>query len=294
MARRGQTCAIRAAHESPIMRVLADLLPKLRREVPQSFDLPPDTLYVLAGGGYYDIQRKRSPRSLQRRLTRAHEDARHKARPSGDLPLDRQAAIRSHASSGAACVNTVLPTDPGLQLTDAQWLTHQHLKHGLVTQPVHTRGSASVILRHDRLVGCVAKLLRSAGRAVRTEVRVEEKTEKRMDIVTTEGDSGLWADVSVVNPLARTYIERAAKKGGSAAARREGEKIRMYNSIAEQQNTTFKPLVIETSGRISESFQPFLTSIARDVVIQRYQRMLSFLSDERRNWLVVASCSSAL
>ena len=95
--------------------------------------------------------------------------------------------IRSHASSGAACVNTVLPTDPGLQLTDAQWLTHQHLKHGLVTQPVHTRGSASVILRHDRLVGCVAKLLRSAGRAVRTEVRVEEKTEKRMDIVTTEG-----------------------------------------------------------------------------------------------------------
>ena len=250
--------------------------------------MPPDTLYVLAGAGYYDIQRKRSPRSLQRRLTRAHEDARHKARLSGDLPLDRQAAIRSHASSGAACVNTVLPTDPGLQLTDAQWLTHQHLKHGLVTQPVHTRGSASVILRHDRLVGCVAKLLRSAGRAVRTEVRVEEKTEKRMDIVTTEGDSGLWADVSVVNPLARTYIERAAKKGGSAAARREGEKIRMYNSIAEQQNTTFKPLVIETSGRISESFQSFLTSIARDVVIQRYQRMLSFLSDERRNWLVAA------
>ena len=171
-------------------------------------------------------------------------------------------------------MDTALPLDMGLQLTDAEWVCHQQLKAGAVKFPP-TGTSLEVTARHDRVVQCLAAQLKRGGFAVRTELRVDPASDHRMDIVLGREGSELWLDVSVVHPLRGRYARKAAEKGGAAAEARENEKRNSWKALAEKHKKEYKTLAIETSGRFG----------AGGIVEQRLARLDSYLSDDRREWL---------
>ena len=139
--------------------------------------------------------------------------------------------------------------------------------------------------RHDLVVDAVYKILRRNGFPAQKEVRVHPGTEKRMDVVTRFGGEVMWFDVSVVDPVAPTYIGGAAKVPGAAAGARAKEKQRRWEAIAREHSAQFCPLVIETSGRLGKSFVQFRKKLA-ELVVGEEKAPWWTLSGEREEYEV--------
>jgi hypothetical protein len=116
-----------------------------------------------------------------------------------------------------------------------------------------------VIVRHDVLVEALMQTFLAAGKVARSEVRVVAGTQKRMDVVIYSGDTILWIDVSVVNPLAPSYIGNP--KG--ALKKREQHKIGKWAAHAEQRGYTFMPFVVNIYGGLGGCAINVLQTLAR-------------------------------
>ena len=81
------------------------------------------------------------------------------------------------------------------------------------------------------------------------------------------------------------YARKAAEKGGAAAEARENEKRNSWKALAEKHKKEYKTLAIETSGRFGKEFSEVLKLVAGGIVEQRFARLDSYLSDDRREWL---------
>jgi hypothetical protein len=70
-----------------------------------------------------------------------------------------------------------------------------------------------------------------------------------------------WNDVSVVSPIAPSYV-RAAQKVGGAIAIREKQKDKKWVPVAERRNASFTPTVFECTGRRSELTKALFKELA--------------------------------
>ncbi len=78
---------------------------------------------------------------------------------------------------------------------------------------------------------------------------------RRMDLVFHHPMSRKWRDLSVVNPLAPSYVGMSSKSGGAAARARESNKMSKWGDHARTQKIEFQPIVFETTGRLDPSAQ---------------------------------------
>jgi hypothetical protein len=81
------------------------------------------------------------------------------------------------------------------------------------------------------------------------------KAMKRADIVEYEySKKPVMADISVIHstPLCPENLKKFSKSRGAAARVKETQKISKYKSSAESLDMDFRPLVMETYGRLGE------------------------------------------
>ena len=210
----------------------------------------------------------------QKTLTAELENARADAAEAGR----NQEGIARNISNrirGSSALLSASPTPAYSKLSAPAFSTHLKLRAGTYQMPhkfckcgkqmltaehclscKHLRG---VIIRHDVLVESLTQMFLAAGKVARSEVRVVAGTQKRMDVVVYSGDSILWIDVSVVNPLAPSYI--ANPKGALKA--REQHKIRKWAAHAEQRGYTFLPFVVNVYGGLGGCAINVLQTLAR-------------------------------
>jgi len=76
------------------------------------------------------------------------------------------------------------------------------------------------------------------------------------------GKSLLW-DVTVVCPLADSYVASAAREAGSVVGLGASKKMDKYTSLAE--DYYFQPITVEMLGPIDKSAYDFLTVLANKI-----------------------------
>lgn len=193
------------------------------------------------------------------------------------LTTDEERAIaHSQSDSGASSRLLTVPSSASLTLppeacrtankmvTNTLSLPNQHCICGeklVLSHILGCRHLRSVKTRHDVLVTLAQGLAREAGFVVRREVMCVPGTSKRMDIVFYHPTSRAWRDLSVVNPLAPSYVGEACRSGGAAARARESNKMSKWRAVADEQKIEFQPIVFETTGRLGPSAQHFLTQV---------------------------------
>jgi len=89
---------------------------------------------------------------------------------------------------------------------------------------------------------------------------VEGDSSKRMDLLRFSGGVH-WNDISVVNPVAPSYV-RASQRIGGAIERRERDKKRKWDLVAARRGASFTPTVLEATGRRSELTKALFKELA--------------------------------
>ena len=115
-------------------------------------------------------------------------------------------------------------------------------------------------IRHDGIVDALRSLLAQAGFVVRKEVQCVPNTQKRMDVIVYDGMVTYWIDVTIVNPLAPSYL--TDKDGG--LRKKEKQKMAKWKDYARGRlgNTIFMPFALTTMGGLGESADALLEMIA--------------------------------
>ena len=98
-------------------------------------------------------------------------------------------------------------------------------------------------VRHDVLVNVLVDMLHTIGVTASAEVMILEGSQKRMDIVVTLATGRVWVDVSVVNPLASTYVNDK-----TPLVTRQKQKKGKYGNIARERGVRFIPFIVSTFG----------------------------------------------
>ena len=154
-------------------------------------------------------------------------------------------------------------------LVDAQGL------HGFVCKKAPGRTA-----RHHALNDLVARAMVSAGIPVTKEPqglsRSDGKRPDGLSLVPWEAGKPLSWDVTVVCPLADSYVAAAAREAGSAAEGAAGRKSTKYTELMTTH--IFQPIAIESLGPINASGCVFLTNLGRKLSAQSGDdREISFL-----------------
>ena len=221
--------------------------------------------------------------SLQKLLSRSVDDLRagaalEKLRKEGKK--EEIARIISQKDSGASSAFLVLPTSPDLVLPPKAAKVAEKLGAGLINlsgKPCPCgRGNMSlshvlgckkmrmVTIRHDLISSILLKAMVKAGMVARWEWLVGGDSSKRMDILLFSGGKK-WFDISVVNPMAPTYVKAAQEKGG-AIKMREASKSLKWESDAKKAEAGFTPIIFESTGRRSEHVKQLLSQIAESAM----------------------------
>ena len=93
----------------------------------------------------------------------------------------------------------------------------------------------------------MASICRLLGLTATTEVMVVEGKQKRMDIVVTLPTRRVWIAVSIINPLAPSYLRHKDPKTS-----REKAKTANWGMHAEQRGVEFIPFIVDVYGGIGE------------------------------------------
>jgi hypothetical protein len=105
--------------------------------------------------------------------------------------------------------------------------------------------------RHDSIAKAIAKFTRRVGLDTTVEPR-DGGVGLRPDIQLTTTQGGLYIDVSVCHPLAKSYIKPAAKNP-APMEKRETQKIKKYEQYVKDRGpATFLPAVFSSYGAIGE------------------------------------------
>jgi hypothetical protein len=118
------------------------------------------------------------------------------------------------------------------------------------------------IIRHDVIVALLCTLYKAAGMVARTEVRVVNGTQKRMDVVVYTARRILWIDVSIVNPLCPSYV--GDKDPLEARAKTKKAK---WVGHAEEAGVVFMPFILNVFGGLGPSAHNVLHMIASQALI---------------------------
>ena len=72
-------------------------------------------------------------------------------------------------------------------------------------------------------------------------------------------------DVSVVSPLQQQLIQKAAEEAGSAAEKRNQEKLSRYHNVCQAEGIEFLPVVVETLGGWHKDGVEVISKLARQL-----------------------------
>jgi hypothetical protein len=119
---------------------------------------------------------------------------------------------------------------------------------------------------HNRIVQALKQVVTDAGGFANPNISAcHNWPDGRVpDLEVFLGDQTHLIDVTVVNPLAPTYYQRAAKSHGSGAIAKEAEqkKINKYEQLAKTQGAIFHPFALEALGTFGEEAKKFLELLA--------------------------------
>ena len=123
----------------------------------------------------------------------------------------------------------------------------------------------------------VCDVCKRADIAARTEWMVDDNSSKRMDLVLFPWQE--WFDVTVVNPLAPTYLNAAQEVGG-AEEKRSAEKDLKYKALSQEKGKKFSAAVFEATGRRGKGTLRLLSKIA-EAALMRTDRDVSTEGKEK-------------
>jgi len=107
-------------------------------------------------------------------------------------------------------------------------------------------------------------------------VLADGKRPDGLSLVPWEAGKPLTWDVTVICPLADSYVAAAARETGSAAEEAATRKTAKYSSI--QAHHIFQPVAVESLGPINASGRIFLSKLGRKLADQSGDdREISFL-----------------
>jgi hypothetical protein len=132
------------------------------------------------------------------------------------------------------------------------------------------------IPRHNEVVQILAKFARKAGCHVVVEPRLLEarggrSSQQRPDL-KIQGHAGtLLVDVTITNPLSDTYVRRAAREQGSAAAAKELRKRGKYGKYEHKESaTSFLSFALELYGTFGKEATRVMEWLANEA-LDRYR-----------------------
>jgi len=113
----------------------------------------------------------------------------------------------------------------------------------------------------------VARAFASAGIPATKEphglTRSDGKRPDGLTLVPWQRGKPLLWDVTVICPLADSYVELAALEAGSAAELAATRKLAKYSALGTQYD--FQPVAVETLGPLNESACVFLNNLGRKI-----------------------------
>ncbi len=90
---------------------------------------------------------------------------------------------------------------------------------------------------------------------------LSEEDDRRPDIDVQLGDQRYLVDVTVRNPTCPSNLDKASKKSLAVAAAAEQQKANKYRDIADLQDATFVPFVLESYGGLGDAANKFLNDL---------------------------------
>ena len=190
--------------------------------------------------------------------------------------LEEVARIISQKDSGSFAVHLAVPTSSDLCLPRNAAIITEKVRAGLLklsgakcpcgqfnVELSHVLGCSKFrmnFVRHDVITNILLKSAVQAGQVARAEWLVEGDSSKRMDLLRFSGGVH-WNDISVVNPVAPSYV-RASQRIGGAIERRERDKKRKWDLVAARRGASFTPTVLEATGRRSELTKALFKELA--------------------------------
>ena len=185
---------------------------------------------------------------------------------------------QANAIRGASALLSNTPTPALLTMSDAafRFSLQARLGHFEVPQHMCVCGCSIMsvdhifschklkgrFIRHDVIVALVCNMFKCAGLVAKTEVRVVNCTQKRMDIVVYTARGNYWIDVSIVNPLAPSYIEKK-----DPIEIREKHKRGKWQPHAGTAGVKFLPFVLNTMGGLGPSALSILQMVSSQAFI---------------------------
>ena len=211
------------------------------------------------------------------------------------------ARLRSVACRASGAWLDALPVAPTLRLSDSHFRSAMQLRLGLLQMLAAAVGlscgckrvlqatdaehallcdllSGAGTLRHDILVGFWCRAAYRAGIASSKEPVYRELQRQaaaagrgarrghtggqRGDALLVMPEGVLVTDVAVVHPTAETYLQGAVRADGSAAAARGASKVAAFEALGANGGYDFKPLIVETFGRLGKPAMSLLSRLA--------------------------------
>ena len=248
---------------------------------------------VLPGSAADFVQHFRSARScpiqhsITHRITTLSFIARvceaRKEGKEGVAIVARLLALKEPASS---LWLQVLPTHPGLTMTDTKWLWAARLRLGVPVPVVSSqcdackapdiystdswhsltcvsRSGALITRRHNSVLDVVARHCKLIDVAVTINPAGESDVDdRRADIEVYLPDRTIVGDVTVSHPSTKTWRHKVAKSGAHVVGdAREAAKNSLYQAMAAQHDKEFQAIVLYTYGGLHASAKAFLHAI---------------------------------
>ena len=228
---------------------------------------PPSEQTLLEGFGKFFT------RKLQNLLTKKCEQIKYSAMEDGRSE-EEAARARATKSYGAGAALLAKPTSAGTTIPPGaiRFAAQNRLgtaefkaskcacgeAHPTITHVLSCKKLRGRFVRHDVIVNLLASITRRLGLTAITEVMVVEGKQKRMDIVITLPTRRVWIDVSIINPLAPSYLRHKDPKSS-----REKAKTSNWGAHAEQRGVEFIPFIVDVYGGIGEQAKKWLGELAK-------------------------------
>ena len=263
------------AHPSTTVGIPALLVTAWTEAHESTFSAYPNALFPTSLHNLFCLlaEKELSPTHLQRALCQLYEKSVAEEIAQHLSPIDaaRTTALKT---SGSSLVLSAVADHASVVLPASAITSNAQLRLGTLQLPERvcccgkeTTTVAHIFsckrlrgrfIRHDIVVEVLFQLMRAAGFTVRKEIHIVEGSAKRMDLVVYTANRVFWIDVSILNPLAATYIGM-----DDPLPTREKHKVGKYGGNAKAAGAVFVPFVMSFYGGLATGAIEVLQMIAQ-------------------------------
>ena len=128
--------------------------------------------------------------------------------------------------------------------------------------------SGMITLRHNRLVQTLSDIAKQAGAATSIEPRVPHTNSIRPDLKIALDGLFYSVDVSVVNPLAPSFLRTAKRHSLAVAEIKAKQKKTKYSEQAKSWNAAFFPFVLQVTGGFHQDARELLQLLSESPLVK--------------------------